>query len=500
MLATGKPGARAAHFARLAGTFWTGPHKVVACALTALLLAHILAGVYVQSLINSWNAAFFDAVEQKASADIGPLLWQFAGYVVIAGLVTAATVLVRMSLMLKVRSWVTARIMERWIATGAYVRLDRQAQGAETPEFRIADDVRNALDQFADLSVGLCTSVLLAITFFWVLARVGGSLEIAALGITVPAYFLIAALIYAFCMSGVASLVGWNLIGLMARKNHLEGVLRYELMCVRENATQIASKHVERQQAGLLDNALVQLIEGWRRVMFVQLRVLGVASSNAVLVGVFPVIISLPKYFSGEMSLGAMMQLATAFVQVQLALNWIVDNFIRFAELSASANRVGEFIAAIERNGQKEAEEAEISATAGAGGEARRVGIVRGHDQTEGICSLSRARGSPRRSRDRAWTGRARGPWPAGARLAASAGAGLRGQRLARSAGAFDRLHRRRGASVASDPAQLGALLGGPSPARRADRGKAAQGLSQADGVRPTGAGRATGLVGTARP
>lgn len=361
LLATGKSGARAAQFARVAGTFWTGPHRIIACVLTVLLLIHILAGVYVQSLINSWNAAFFDAVEKKAAGDIGPLLWQFAGYVLIAGLIAASTVLVRMSLMLKVRSWVTARIMERWIATGSYLRLDRQAEGAETPEFRIADDVRAALDQFADLSVGLCTSVLLAITFFWVLARVGGDLHVPALGITLPAYFLIAALIYAFCMSGVASLVGWNLISLMARKNHLEGVMRYELMCVRENAREIANKHVERQQTGVLANALAQLIEGWRRVMFVQLRVLGVASSNAVLVGVFPVIISLPKYFAGEMTLGAMMQLATAFVQVQLALNWIVDNFIRFAELSASANRVGEFISAIERQG-REQETAEASA------------------------------------------------------------------------------------------------------------------------------------------
>jgi ABC-type uncharacterized transport system fused permease/ATPase subunit len=48
------------------------------------------------------------------------------------------------------------------------------------------------------------------------------------------------------------------------------------------------------------------------------------------------------------MTLGAVMQLATAFVQVQMALNWIVDNFVRFAELRASANRVGELVAAMD--------------------------------------------------------------------------------------------------------------------------------------------------------
>ena len=61
-----------------------------------------------------------------------------------------------------------------------------------------------------------------------------------------------------------------------------------------------------------------------------------------------PVILALPKYMTGEMSLGSVMQLATAFVQVQMALNWIVDNFVRFAELRASANRVGELVWAMD--------------------------------------------------------------------------------------------------------------------------------------------------------
>lgn len=350
LVSIGKPGARALVFARLVASFWTGPNQIVAVVLTALLLGMVLTGVYLQSLINTWNAAFFDAIEKRASAAMPALLWQFAGYVLLAGIVMLSTVLVRMTLQIKVRQWVTSRIMARWLATGAYLRLDRQAKGAETPEFRIADDVRNALDQFGDLFVGLFGSVLLAITFFWVLARVGGGLDVPALGITIPAYFLVGAVVYAVLVSGFASLVGWPLVGLIARKNHLEGVFRYELMCVRENAPQIATRHGEERQVKVLGVALDQLIAGWRSVIFGQSRVSGVASGNAVLVGVFPVVLALPKYLSGEMSLGAVMQLATAFVQVQLALNWMVDNFVRFAELSASANRVGEFIAAIEQH------------------------------------------------------------------------------------------------------------------------------------------------------
>ena len=40
------------------------------------------------------------------------------------------------------------------------------------------------------------------------------------------------------------------------------------------------------------------------------------------------------------MSLGAVMQAAAAFIQVQYAFNWIVDNYPKIAEWTASARRV----------------------------------------------------------------------------------------------------------------------------------------------------------------
>jgi vitamin B12/bleomycin/antimicrobial peptide transport system ATP-binding/permease protein len=47
-----------------------------------------------------------------------------------------------------------------------------------------------------------------------------------------------------------------------------------------------------------------------------------------------------PNYLSGEITLGGLTQTAAAFVQVQVALNWLVDNYARIAEWLASASRV----------------------------------------------------------------------------------------------------------------------------------------------------------------
>ena len=343
---------RATVFMRLVGSYWMGEARFTAWLLGVMLLGLILASVVLQALINTWNARFFDALEKRAQGDISPLLWQFAGYVVIAGLIMLLTVLVRMSLMVQLRRWVTTRIYTHWLDSRAYMRLDRDAKGAETPEFRIADDVRLALDQLADLAVGFFTSLLLAITFFEVLARVGGGMSLDTFGgIHIPAYFLVGAIVYAMLLSGLTSILVWPLIGRIQRKNHLEGTFRYELMKVREEAPAIAASGKETQRAAKLALSLEDLVQQWQRVLVWQSQVMGVASSNAVLVGIFPVILAIPKYMTGELSLGAVMQLATAFVQVQMALNWIVDNFVRFAEFRASANRVGELVTAMDALG-----------------------------------------------------------------------------------------------------------------------------------------------------
>ena len=333
---------------RLVASYWTGEQRVTAWTLTALLLAAVLLGVWLQAVINVWNAAFFNALEQRAQAAMSPLLWQFAAYIGLAGLFMALTVLVRMVLQVQVRQWMTTAIYTRWITSRAYLRLDRDTKGAETPEFRIADDVRLAMDQLIDLAVGFFSSLLLAITFFAVLAQVGGAIRIESMGITIPAYFLLAAVVYAVMMSGLASLVGWPLVARIQRRNHLEGVFRYELMQVRENAQMIAGGGKETSQLRRLSTALGEVVLQWRRVLIGQAQVSGVASANAVLVGIFPVILAIPKYMTGELSLGSVMQIATAFVQVQMSLNWIVDNFVRFAELRASANRVGELVNAMD--------------------------------------------------------------------------------------------------------------------------------------------------------
>lgn len=55
-----------------------------------------------------------------------------------------------------------------------------------------------------------------------------------------------------------------------------------------------------------------------------------------------------PKYLAGAMTLGEVTQAAAAFVVVQSAFNWFVDNFQRMADWRTAATRVAVLLLALD--------------------------------------------------------------------------------------------------------------------------------------------------------
>jgi vitamin B12/bleomycin/antimicrobial peptide transport system ATP-binding/permease protein len=63
---------------------------------------------------------------------------------------------------------------------------------------------------------------------------------------------------------------------------------------------------------------------------------------------VLPVILCAPKFLDGSMTLGEVMQAASAFTIVQGAFNWLVDNYPRLADWTASARRVSSLMVSLD--------------------------------------------------------------------------------------------------------------------------------------------------------
>jgi ABC-type uncharacterized transport system fused permease/ATPase subunit len=74
-----------------------------------------------------------------------------------------------------------------------------------------------------------------------------------------------------------------------------------------------------------------------------------ISIGNTLLAPLVGLILSVPHHVQGTMLLGEVTQAAAAFVAVQGAFNWLIDNVPRLAECLSSANRVGNLLMAFDR-------------------------------------------------------------------------------------------------------------------------------------------------------
>ncbi|MDB5590011.1 ABC transporter ATP-binding protein/permease [Enterovirga sp.] len=333
-------------FFAISGGFWKGRSRRRAWTLTLTLLGLVLVNLGIALLINRWNKFFFDAIESKDVANVGLGVAIVLGLALMAAAVAVAMVHARMRLQLAWRKWLTQGLIERWLSERRFYQLTIVSGEGSHPEFRIADDVRLAVEPLVDFAIGLANAVLAAAAFFGVLWVVAGSITIGP--VTIPGYMVFASVAYAGLTSTAMVLIGKPLIQRVEQKNAAEARLRYELTRVRESAENIALIGGDDDERARLSETFGDLAERWLKVIAKQAHMTWISNGNSVLAPVVPLLLGAPKYVAGELTLGELMQIATAFTQVQIALNWLIDNAIRLAETLASAQRVVELTDALD--------------------------------------------------------------------------------------------------------------------------------------------------------
>ena len=341
---------RAREFFLTALGFWRGRTRLRAWALTVLVL--VFAGAQLGALvgINAWQRLFFDALERKVVADVlGAVAWVPA--IVVAYAVSLSGVVVsRMLLQVSWRRWLTLHLAGWWIADQRYYRMTLVDEDQSAPEFRIAEDVRLAVEPLVEFALGLITAVLTAVTFAAILWQVAGSISVPVGGsmVVIPFYMAIAAVLYAVIASLAAYVTGRPLVGRVAHKNQMEAEFRAEMTRLRENAESIALIRGDDDERASVHDNYGRLFRAWLGIIRQQGVIALVLNSNGALFPIVPLLLVAPKYLAGDLTLGGVMQVAAAFSAVQSALIWFVDNFVRLAEWYASLTRVDELIESLE--------------------------------------------------------------------------------------------------------------------------------------------------------
>ncbi len=326
-------------FYRLALGFWRGDSARAAWFLSLAFLGCLFASMGLQVAVTRWSKYFFDALQAKDMHTVQLSIVLAVGLALATGIVAVLLIQSRMRLQLRWRTWLTDTLVARWLTERRFYQLTI-LRNVDNPEARIAEDGRISIELFVDIAGGVLNTVILSASFMVVLWSVGGSLTIG--GVSIPGYLVIAVVLYTALTSLGMLLLGRPLVNAVAHKAAGEGDFRYALTRTRENAENIALIGGDDDERAAIMMSFTDLAKRWIGVIGRQTRMMFLSSGNNVIAPVVPLILCTPKFMSGEMSLGDLMQAAAAFGQVQTALNWLADNAYNLANWSASARRVGE--------------------------------------------------------------------------------------------------------------------------------------------------------------
>jgi putative ATP-binding cassette transporter len=336
---------RPAQFGVFFDALKTSADRTALACLAAGILLVVVATTLAQIRLNAWNQPFYDALAQRS---VDAFVRQLMVFAAIAGALLVLNVMqswLHEMIKVRLRGWLTGDLIARWLEPGRAYRLVWAGEAGVNPDQRVHEDARHLTELSADLCVGLLQSGLLLASFagvLWVLSEdVVFSLQGRPLAI--PGYMVWCALFYAATASWFSWRVGRPLVNLNAERYAREAELRFALVRVNENADGIALGGGEADERQRLDHELGQVVAVTRQLVNAGARLTWITSGYGWFAIVAPILVAAPGYFAGNLSFGNLMMAVGAFLQVQQALRWFVDNYSRIADWRATLTRVSAF-------------------------------------------------------------------------------------------------------------------------------------------------------------
>jgi len=333
-------------FARFAGGFWQGSTRTGAWLLTLTLATCLILSTAATVALNQWNRWFFDSLEARDTEAITQAVFVFALIIAAMAAIGVGIVLSRETLQVRWRAWLVHHLVDRWLGRQRFYHMNVSGKEPPNPEYRISDDTRWATEPLVDLGIGLLSAVVGAAAFISILWTVGGSITFdAGFGpLTIPAYMVWVALAYGAIASGLMLWVGAPLVGYVGRKNEAEGYFRFGMMRIRDNAESVALMNGAGYERAILGRFYGTVVARWMAMVWQHGHLTWITNSVGPMKPIIPLLFCAPKYLSGDLTLGQVTQLAAAFVEVQIAISWVVDNYNRVAEWYASAKRAMDIV------------------------------------------------------------------------------------------------------------------------------------------------------------
>jgi len=335
---------------RLSRPFWRrdGHARWQLLAVTALTLVT----VWINVRLSAWNAAFYDALQQRRLAAFWHQLAVFGALAALYIAVAVARLVIQQRLVMRWRAALTESLLGRWLQPGTPYRLAHavpEGHAVDNPDQRLAEDVREFTSTTLELALGLLNAGVTLVSFVTILWALSGAMDL-------PAPFdqwqlhggmVWAALAYALAGSVLVRWIGAPLVPTNVAQQRVEADFRYALVQVRDHAEAIALQRGEAAEQRRIVHRFDAIRANWERLITFTKRLTLFNAGYAQLASVFPLLAAAPRYFAGAIQLGGLMQTAQAFGQVQGAMSWFVDAYANLADWRAGVARLSAFEATL---------------------------------------------------------------------------------------------------------------------------------------------------------
>jgi putative ATP-binding cassette transporter len=317
--------------------------------LLAALIVIELSVVGVTVLVNQWNNAFYNSLQDR-NWDV--FVYQLGYFCVLAAAFIALKVYqlyLNQWLQIRWRRWMTDHYLHLWLDGANHYRMQLVGDAADNPDQRIAEDLQLFSIRALRIGLGLLNSVVTIVSFVFILWGLSNDAPLHLFGTTldIPGYLVWAALIYSVGGTVFAHLIGRPLIRLIFEQQKYEADFRFNLVRARENSEQIALLRGESAESERLLNRFGNVVGNWLAIMSRTKKLTAFSAGFSQAAVVFPYIMVAPAYFAGKVQLGAVMQTASAFGSVQDAMSFFVLTYSELAEWRAVIDRLDGFERAV---------------------------------------------------------------------------------------------------------------------------------------------------------
>jgi putative ATP-binding cassette transporter len=349
----------------LAAPYFRSEDKWKARGLLLSIVLLNLGTVYMAVQFNDWYRLFYDALEKKDQAVFWQQLTRFSYLAVIAIIIVVYKFYLTQLLQLRWRTWMTRHYLTRWLSGQAFYKLElarfdapaavltedtkaiSQASQAspDNPDQRIQEDLNSFTTETIGLSMGLLNAVVTLVSFVGILWGLSGAFSFSLGGenYTIPGFMVWAAVAYCAVGSLLTHYIGRRQINLQFMQQRYEANFRHHMVRVREYSESIALERGETVEKNHLDGRFSSVLANYLKLIRAQKSLIWFTSFFGQAAVIFPFIVAAPRFFSGAIQLGQLIQISSAFGKVQESLSWFVDSYSGLASWRATTDRLTSF-------------------------------------------------------------------------------------------------------------------------------------------------------------